>query len=339
MHIYHIGQKSTRVEPISLESLKNGHSVTVATPEPSHISMQGARILRIPSFDPRMPGGFLYCLFASIAAIFIKPNTIHVHSYMSATIIRILMPFLPNASTVWTISSLPRFTFGISFIASGFDQVCASSRTVQYRLLTVYNIKTTYIPDGYTASALPDINPKNVGLAKEKYAVLFAEDTKEIRRISQAFTAVKSRKKLVVFGKGRTTANITYIDAPLTSRLAISIVRQAGLIITANPAHSPLLLQAMDAGKQIIATTDSLHEEILGITGKYYKHSDYIQLTALIQDAFRSPFMNSAAMLRVKRHFAWSKIAQEYERAYKHSKAVLVPFDSIIAKNSFKLAI
>lgn len=179
---------------------------------------------------------------------------------------------------------------------------------------------------------------KTAGLTKEKYAVALTQNGKEIQRIARAFAAAKTRKKLVVFGTGKSSAKITYVDAPLTSRMANSLVRQAGIIIAANPAHSPLLLQAMDAGRQIIATTNSLHEELLGVTASYYMATDYKQLTVLIKDGFKALVANRPALLRAKHHFTWNKIGQEYERAYKHKKAILVPFDSIVSKASFKIA-
>ncbi|OGY30701.1 MAG: hypothetical protein A3C02_02105 [Candidatus Andersenbacteria bacterium RIFCSPHIGHO2_02_FULL_45_11] len=339
MHIYYIGQEAVRAAALAKQATKNGHAVTISMPNTQKsvesLDFTGIRLLSLPSLDPRIPGGYLYTLLSCIAAFFIRPDTIVVQDWKAALLIRPFLLLLQKTCAVWIIDDMPpRFA---ARIAAGFDQICATSRTVQYRLLTQYNVTSTYIPDGYTAPGLADISPRAAGLTKEKYAVALTQDKKEIQRIARAFAAAKTRKKLVAFGAGKSSAKITYTDAPLTSRLATSIVRQAGIVIAADPAQSPLILQAMDAGRQIIATTDSLHEELLGVTANYYVSTDYKQLTVLIKAGFTSVSTNRSAIVRAK-HFTWTKIGQEYERAYKHKKAVLVPFDSIVRKTSFKIA-
>lgn len=352
MHIYFISQGESRTAALAKQATKNGHIVTISTTSgyPAYTSADTPRVhaLSFPSLDPRIPGGYLYTLLSCIATLFIRPDTIVVHGWKAAILMRPLLLLLPKVCAVWIIDSLPviqspvtqkMFGFILPLISSGFDQICVTSRTIQYRILTSYSIKTTYIPDGYMAPDLADISPRAVGLTKEKYAILLTQDKKEIQRIARSFASAKTRKKLVAFGNGKSSSHITYIDASLMSRLITSLVRQAGVVIAADPAYSPLLLQAMDAGRQIIATTDSLHEELLGVTAHYYASNDYKQLAMLIKDSFTARSANRPAALRAKNHFTWSKIGQEYERAYKHKKAILVPFDSIIRKTSFKTAV
>ncbi len=341
MHIYFISKGEVRTAALAKQAVKNGHIVTISVPNTAltneSLDFTGARISKLPSLDPRIPGGYFYTLLACLAALITRPDTIVVQDWKAALIMRPLLLFLQKTCAVWVIDEIPpRFA---ARIASGFDQICATSRTVQYRLLTQYSVTSAYIPDGYTVPELTEISLKTIGLKKEKYAVALTQDTKEIQRIARAFAAAKTRKKLVVFGTGKSSAKVSYIDAPLTSRLATSIVRQAGIIIAADPAQSPLILQAMDAGKQIIATTDSLHEELLGVTAKYYASTDYKQLTMLIKDSFKAFLANRPGALRAKHHFTWDKAGQEYERAYRHKKTVLVPFDSIIRKESLKIAL
>lgn len=340
MHIYFIGQAEVRIAELAKQATLNGYKVTIATPHKHEpLSLTDITLLRFPSFDPTIPGGYLYTAFSCIAALFIRPNTIAVHSLSAAILIRPLLAFMPNTCAVWTIDSVPKiFRFLFHIITSGFDQVCVSTRTAQYRLLTQYNMKTTYIPDGYTPPELADIRVSTVGLTKEKYVVVLTQDKKEVQRIAKAFVSAKSRKKLIVFGTGRTSARVTYIHTPLTSRLAASIIRQAAFVIGADSTYSPLLLQAMDAGRHVIATTDPLHEELLGVTAKYYKNIDNKQLIELIRDASKGFLLNKSAIVRAKHHFTWNTVGLEYEKAYKHSRAVLVPFDSIIPKRGLSLS-
>lgn len=320
MHIYFIGQ-AARIEVLAQEAVKNGHRVTLtSTP---------------------------YTALSCIYTLFIKSDTIHVHGWKAGIVLRTLTFLLPNTAIIWTISSVPEFSHPflqlifqrfLPFIAEGFDSICTPSRTVQYRLLTLYNLKSEYIPDGYYTPILTDIRPAVYGLRKEQYGVVFAKDSAELQHIAKTYKDIRTRQKLVLF-TNRTHTGFTSIDLPLMSRGAQSLVRQAGFVVAADPTCYDLALQAMDTGRTIIATTDSLHEELFGTTAKYYQENDSTQLQKLLQEALKKKTINTHAQIRAKNHFSWDKTGQEYMRTYRHSKAILVPFDSIVAKNSFPIAI
>ncbi len=362
MHIYFIGQRGISAENIKDyaeirtqalvdEMAKNGHTVTVAT-TPSYTKQRKLRsytveLLHFPSLNPNIAGGFIYTILSCIKALSIKPDTIHVQGWTGGMLIRILVPFMPKTALIWTISTFPenpnfflRFVLRkfLPYIASGFDSICTPSRMVQYRLLTAYSLKSEYIPDGYSLPVLPDIRAALFGLRKEQYGVVITEDIAQLKQIIATYKALKSKKKLVVFTSQK-YPGVTSIDLPLLSRGAQSIVRQAGFVISADPSYSPIFLQAMDSGRAIIATTHPLNEELFGTTASYYEKNDSTQLQNLLRKAIQKHSVNIAAQLRAKNHFSWEKIGQEYTRAYRHSKAILVPFDSIIAKNSFQRAV
>jgi len=357
MHIYFIGQKGIsgisaehspelRTEALAREAAQNGHNVTVAVtsayPNTGAEQVLGIKSVHFPSLNPTIAGGYVYSFLSCLGAIWIQADVIHVQGWRAGIFMRFILPFLRNTSSVWTISSMaesnpPLFRKVLPWIMKGFDTVCSSSRTIQYRLLAGYGIKTTYIPDGYSISPLPEVTPASVGLKRDQYSILLAENPITIRQIVRAYAASKSKKKLVVFGKGRTSSHITYINIAPMSRTTLSLIRQASLVIVADSRFSTLLLQAMDAGRKIIATTDSLHEEILGVSGKYYAQKDIKQLPQLIKETLRKNTLPGIST-RAKNHFSWEKIGQEYDRAYKHSKAIVVPFDSIIPRKSFKIA-
>lgn len=345
MHIYFIGQGLTerRLGALAVEALKNGHSVTIAHAgskgNMSALGLQQARLLRIPSFDPTMPGGYLFSLLAVFASLFIKPNTIHVHGWKEAFFVRMLRPFLGSTPTILTVSSVPNTPRIARFIASGFDGMFSSNRTTQYRLLALYGLKTEYIPDGYHAPSLPDIRPTLLHLRKEGYGVILSQDAPQIRRILKACRSAKMTKKLVIFPPMPSIRGSVRVDAPLSSRSASSLIRQAAFVIATDSTYSPLLLQAMDAKRHIIATTDPIHEEVLGTTASYFEPKDLKQMAIAIKTTIKRKNAPSQASTRAKNHFSWEKIGQEYLRAYRHNKAVLVPFDSIIPRNSFQRAV
>jgi hypothetical protein len=362
MHIYFIGQKGiqplrihdsaeVRTDALAHEAIKNGHTVTVACTT-SYTKQQllhssAINLLRFPSLNPNIPGGYLYTALSCIAALRIKPDTIHVQGWRAGIIIRMLLPFMRKSTIIWTISELPSFSTSLfhslfqralPFIATRFTTICTPSRTIQYRLLTLYSLKSEYIPDGYSASTLPDLRPALFGLRKEQYGIVISDNSAQLKQISKEYKTLKSKKKLVALSPTKHTG-VTALNLPLSSRSVESLIRQAAFIITTNPSYYPLLLQAMDSGRTIIATTNPLHEELFGTTAQYYEINDSIQLQKLLKNTQKKHVNNNSAQIRAKNHFSWNKIGQEYGRAYRHSKAVLVPFDSIIAKNSFQRAV
>lgn len=337
MHITHIGN-TPRIAVLAAETAKNGHRVTVIHSgvwrHDAGSIMRGIQLLRIPSFDPTMPGGYLFSFLATVAALIARTNSIHVHDVKTALFVRLLRHFFTNTSKILTISELPQSPRSARRIAASFDRVFASTRTVQYQLLTLCGIKTEYIPDGYTAPALPDVRPAAYGLRKEGYAVILSSDPAEIRTIIRVCKSAKAPKTLVVFAESPTARGCTRIDIPAASRSALSLIRQAKLVIAAQDASPSLLLHAMDANRQIIATTDPIHEETLGTAAQYFHPDDKGQLSDAIKAVKTRSLKPSTASLRAKNHFSWGKIAQEYLRAYMHSKTVLVPLDSIIPRKN-----
>ena len=319
MHILFLGKNplETRTHVLISEAIRNNHKVTVLS----------SALLGI--FTP-----------------FMRIDTIHVHNFATAVAIRIALIFSRKTTTVWTVSSIPEFSnpyiqavfqrFFV-FIASKFTTITTPSRTVQYRLLSLYSVKSEYIPDGYSPPILPDIRPAVYGLRKEQYGIIFSNNIDQLKKIAKTYKQFRSTKKLVIFSE-RTYMGINSINLPVTSRGAQSLVRQAAFVIITGPNYSQLALQAMDAGRNIIATTEPLHEELFGTTAKYYEKSDTAQLEKLLRDALNNRSFNTASQIRAKNHFQWEKTAQEYMRIYRHSATVLVPIDSIIPRNSFQTA-
>lgn len=319
MHILFLGKNpsETRAHVLISEATRNNHKVIVLSNALSGI------------FTP-----------------FMRIDTIHVHSTAAAIILRFALLLTNKTTTIWTISDIPEFSNAhfqavfqrfFAIFALGFTTITTPSRMIQYKLLSLYSVKSEYIPDGYSLPVLPDIRPAVYDLRKEQYGIVFTKNTEELKHIAKIFKTFRSTKKLVVFSN-RTHPVFTSINLPVTSRGAESLIRQAAFILIADPAYSPLALQAMDTGRNIIATTEPLHEELFGTTAKYYEKSDTVQLEILLENAISDRSLNTAAQIRAKNHFQWDKIAQEYMRVYKSRTTVLVPFDSIIAGKRFQTA-
>ncbi len=298
--------------------------------------------------------GSIKNIIAILCARLTNMNTIHVHSFMAAFWVTVLHLTLPqNIITIWTLDSIPELSSSvkklifkqyITIISSCFDKICVPTRTLQYRLLAEFGITSFYIPDGYTEPILYDIQPREYGLRNNQYGVILSQSFDAIQQIAQAYVTTKSKKKLVVFSQHpspqfkkliKEYPFITPISLPLTSRGAQSLVRCSGFIIMYDPNLSPLLLQAMDTNRVIIATTNPLHEEILGTTGFYFQKDDNTHLGELLLKATKDTLLPKyGPSIRAKHHFTWEKTVLEYEQLYTRKVAKLVPFDSLIAKQA-----
>ncbi len=94
----------------------------------------------------------------------------------------------------------------------------------------------------------------------------------------------------------------------------------------------------MDAQRVILATPSPLHQELLGSTATYITLQDTDMLEKTLYKAAGAPKTRPEASVRATKHFSWEKSAQEYMRAYRQASPVLVPFDSIVSKQDFKIA-
>jgi glycosyltransferase involved in cell wall biosynthesis len=314
MHIYFIGDSASenRINILAQEAVKNGHTATIA---------QSGK----------------HTVISCISALFLNMDTIHVHGFKSGIWLSVVLPFLPKVTSIWTVEKSPKTSNAFAFwllrrilpyITSKYSSVFSATRTTQYQLLSLYGIKTEYIPDGYSMPVLSDIRPAEYGLRKEQYAVALSSNPEELKTISKIFKTFRTNKKLVVFSN-RTHYGFKNVDVSTTSRGAQSIIRQAAFVIITDPIYTPLALQAMDTGRIVIATTNSLHEELFGTTALYFDSEDAEGLTKLLGKAIKNKGVNTAAQLRAKNHFTWNTIGHEYIKAYKHKKAVFVPFDSL----------
>jgi glycosyltransferase involved in cell wall biosynthesis len=296
-----------------------------------------------------LSNGFIKNFFNLFRIQSIKPNTIHVHGWNVAFSMFFLRFFLSrDTSLLLTIDTPPFSTYQriASIITNIFDHVFVSSRTVQYQLLSIYNIKSFYIPNGYTKPYLEDIKPRVFGLRENQYGVILSQSLDTITRIAKAYASAKSKKKLVIFAQNpskdlqriiKIYPFITPFSLPLTSRGAQSITRASSFVILEDETYSPLLLQAMDTDRIILSSTNSYLEEILGTTGFYYSPTDTDHLIFLLKQASKTLLKPKyASSTRAQRHFTWEKIGQEYDHFYSRKTIKTVPFDSLVPKSYFQ---
>lgn len=314
----------SRVEALSRQLVQAGHSVTVLGTYPyiTGSNYHGVKLIRIPSLNPQKPGGWVYLIFSLLYLLAQRPDVIHVHTWPAALLLSLTRWLFPNARVIWTIDVLRSSKYGLRITSYGLQNTTLTtpSRTLQYQLLTEYELRATYIPDGYHESAAPDIELNHFGLKKGQYCLAVGKSDAALRWVKKTYKGAKTHKKLVVL-------------TPATPRARRTLMKNTAAVIIADETVSTSdLLEAMHNRRAIIAPTYPLYQEILATTGQYYAPRDATGLIQAINnvasDTKAQKSWGDAAAPRARRHFTWPRLAEEYSVLYAPAVKA-VPLDSV----------
>lgn len=298
--------RGSRIEALSRQLVQDGHSVAVLGTYPHFTSgnYHGIKLIKIPSLNPQKPGGWVYLLLGLLCLLAKRPDVIHVHTWPAALLLSLVRWLFPNARIIWTIDKLPV----PGFLATSYQLLTTNQRTIQYRLLVEYGIKAHYIPDGYHQSVAPDIELNHFGLKKGQYCLVVGTSDAALRWVKKTYKGAKTHKQLVTL-------------AQETPRVRQTLVRNTAAIIIADEAvSSSNLLEAMHNRRAIIAPAHPLYQEIMATTGQYYAANDEAGLIAAINNVASNTNAQkrwgAAAASRARRHFTWTRLAEEYSVLY-----------------------
>lgn len=345
MKIFFLGQKGipaqsaqdsdeTRVEALARLLAAKGHEVVATCAKPytkgAVRAFAGIRLLHPLSFNPEIPGGFLHVLLSLISLYRLQPDVVHVHGWKAAALTRFATLISPESTFIWTIASIPsskpsRAKLVLRIAAPVFDAISTPSRTVQYLLLTQYNVRAAYVPDGYTEPVVANIPLKHFGLRKnQKYILATARSQQDRNWIQRSHKKAKLRNALVFLDDA--------VQHP-SDRARASLIRQAQLVIYADSNTSTAdILQAMAGGRTIIATLEPIKQEILGTSALFVKRFDTKGLADALQKTSKTP-QNAHASKRAQAHFTWNRILEEYLTLYHYPVVRRVPIDSIRSRS------
>lgn len=336
----------SRIEALSVRLAEQGHEVFVACVKgliPGFLSQfKGINLVHISCLNPLKPGGWLYTILSILKASKSQPDIVHVHGWKAGSLIRLAALLSPETTYIWTIEGIPssRLARFVAWQAKGvFDAVTAPSRQMQYLLLHLYNLRTVYVPDGYSELELEDIPVKTWGLRRGQYTILFAEHSQDVEWIGSIYEKVITRKKLIVIcPKSLNTKALTkkypfllFLD-DLGERSIYSLVSQSAALIVSDPyMSSNYLLHGMDAMTPILSISHPHFEEILGTTATIVKRGNLDidnELTSVVKFASNVNLQTRKASSRARSHFSWSRVLAEYLSLYRLPYSKSVPMDS-----------
>ena len=286
--------------------------------------------------------------------LFTFADLVHVHGLTTATSLLWLAALIsPKTAYVLTIDSLPaRPSLAARLILWQARRVCdritVTTRQLQYTLLTAYNTRATYIPDGYVSPSIKPIPAKNFGLRRGQYVLNYITDKADLSWLAKSYKTLKTSKKIVAlvapasFSDLQAVAKRNKIDLIELHghRQLASLASHAALIILPG-LNTPLdvILQAMAAKKAIIASTYHLHQETLGTSAQFVQAGDTKSLASALQNIINNKNNQAKyakqAHRRASAHFQLSRIIPEYLRLYNslatQSESPLPSLDGIIS--------
>lgn len=339
MNILFIGQTALagRVEALATELAKNGHQVAVTTSQSSWRRSRGVKLIPHASLNPQKPGGLLHTLLCLFTLWKLAPDVAHVHGWLAGSLLRFATLLSPETTFIWTLTSSrleglhrasPLIIKLILWLnARAADAITTPTRQLQYRLLHEFGLGVIHIPDGYHPPTLPHLSRKTLGVGRGKYTLLITNETTPSRWIARAHQAAKTKSKLI------TAANVQ-------GRRLTSLIHHASLIILAGRVPTDIILQAMAAGKEIIATTNPDCEETLGVTARFVADGHTRQLRqALEKISAKETLLGAKAGKRACRHFQWTRLLPEYLALYHYPSIKTVPLDSLIGVQTAQTAV
>jgi len=216
------------VEELAVRMAAQGHSVTLYNRAGSHVSgvqygaqsnrreYKGVRIIDTPTPGNRSLNALVYSLLATIHALFGAYDVIHYHAEGPSAML--VIPALFGRKTVSTVHGLDwqrgkwggfasrYLLFGEKILAGKADEVIVLSENVRDYFKATYGRDTHYIPNAVNRpeKRLPDVIGKQYGLAGGDYILFLARlvPEKGVHYLLEAFSRVKTDKKLVIAGGG-----------------------------------------------------------------------------------------------------------------------------------------
>ena len=308
----HYGGFEAFAAQLAPEMAKRGHEVVVYC-SATHPMKEGMwkGVMRILKPDPAWMGSFSQFVYDLACILHLRKNPADVIlqlGYTSSGVWQFLLPTQPVCTNMdgleWTRSKynplVQRFLkWSEGRAAKRADVLIADAKTIAAYLETTYGLPATYLP----YPALPDHTPPQPhllppGLQKNQYGLLVAraEPENHPEMIIKGWLLSKTAKKLVLVGNWQATPTgldllRRYSDAP--GVVFMNPIYQAEQLKNLRRCawvnlhgHSvggtnPSLLEAMAAGKPILAHANPFNREVAGTEALYFTSAE--DLAALME--------------------------------------------------------
>jgi len=217
------------------------------------------------------------------------------------------------------------------------DMLVADSIGIKDYLKNKYNKDATFIP--YGAEVFPSPDPSIIskyGLVPDGYFLVLArmEPENNIDMIIKSVVLSKQDKQIIVIGKTdnnyghfltgkyKTNERVKFLggiyDQPVVNNLRYfsSLYFHGHTVGGTNPS----LLEAMGCSALIAAHDNIFNKSILGHDAFYFQNADQLALVInTFGDKHRHQEKISNNLAKIKTHYSWASVTEQYESAFFHA--------------------
>jgi glycosyltransferase involved in cell wall biosynthesis len=317
-------------------------------------SKNGVRQIFLPSLHTKHLDAITHTLFSTLHAMFVeKPDVIHYHGVGPALISWIPRVFAPRIRVVVTFHSMDRThdkwgPFARLMLRLGewsgcrnADRTITVSQSLQRYCRDVYDIDTSYLPNGVTS--FPESSPGELAawhLVPGHY-VLFVGRLIRLKGLHTLIAAykmlperIRTTYPLVIAGEAYTRdylreltvlsrgLNVKFVGNQVGAPLAALYRGATAFIMSSETESMPIVvLEAAGNGLPVVASDIPAHREILADQGIYFENKNTLDLANVMLATLNSIDEHRARAKAfapvIEETYSWDRIARETEDVYR----------------------
>jgi glycosyltransferase involved in cell wall biosynthesis len=342
------GGFETFAEQISTRLAARGHEVTVYcrshhTPRQMR-QFDGVRLVVLPSIRHKYLDTFAHAFFSSVHALGGRYDVALYCNAANAPFL--LVPRLRGVRTAINVdglewkrrkwNALGRAYYRLSErLACRFaDRVITDARVIRDYYRETHRAESTFIPYGAPCRKEPGVSAlAQFGVEPRRYILYVArlEPENNADKVISAFRRVDSPLRLVIVGDAPYAAAFIRRLRSLADERVIFTGYVFGQAYRELMSHAycyvhatevggthPALLEAMGLGNGVLVSDVPENREAAADTALLYSLEDPGSLVTAIETALREPerlqALAEAARSRIRNHYSWDAVADEYER-------------------------
>ncbi len=341
----------TFAEELSTRLVKNGHHITVYCRKdkkrPATSDYKGVKLVFLPTIKHKYFETLVHTFFSAVHVVFTKASIVYFCNTINSIFLFIPRMFgkkvLMNVDGLewkrkkW--SNLGKLAYRISErIATLFaNEIISDSKRIQAYYKEQFKRNTKYISYGANINTMPPgAMMEKYGLKKRRFVLYVSrlEPENNAHIVIKAYEKVFSDMPLVIVGDApyakkyiaglRSTQDKRIIFTGYVFGERCNELRSnAYMYIHGNEVGgtNPALLEAMAYGNCIIVNGVKFNREVIGHAGLWYEPNNTADLIAKIEYLMANPNeaekYRSMAIGKIKSHYNWDMIAEEYENLFK----------------------
>ena len=344
------GGFETFAEELSTRLAERGHDVTVYCRDynmPSREPLyRGVKLVHLPTIRHKYLDTVAHTFVSALHAMFRRYDAVLLCNAANSIFIPMLRltgkPVALNVDGVerrrkkWNAAGRLWYRLGEYFATKFPNRIVADADVIRCYYFENYRVNATMI--SYGCDPAGDVAPEEIekfGLASNEYVLYVSrlEPENNAHEVIEAFEGVKTEKRLAIVGDAPYSAPyITRLKSTTDPRVVFTgaVYGPAYKALQANAycyvqatevgGTHPALLEAMGAGRCVLANGTPENREVLADAGIVYEAGNAGDLRAKLQEVLDDPSLiercGEKARARARSVYSWEKVTDEYEQLF-----------------------